>query len=353
MIREYVDDQSRHERSRSRRRWAATASSCRTCTSRTTATSANDVIISQRHAVRRARDDRRPGDHVGLVRGAPVREDRRLRLHRRVLARRQGRAAVREGGGQPDQAVRTEQHRAAAQRLLRGGGARTQAGVPHVLQVGAERVAGASARHGPSSQPFPEVEAFLHFVDDERPREWWCERISASASIGAGALGFHHVRILRDMPGVAFAGFYEANAGARGPGGAELGVPAFPTRRRAARRGGRGDDRRAHAGALRGGQAGAGARQARADREADRHHARPRPTNCWRSPSAPGRSCRSATWSGSIAPIRAALPYVGAPAVHRERPAGAVQSARLRRRRGARPDDPRHRPRAHARGRAA
>ena len=35
-------------------------------------------------------------------------------------------------------------------------------------------------------------------------------------------------------------------------------------------------------------------------------------------------------------------------AVHRERPARAVQSARLRRRGGARPDDPRHRPGAHA-----
>ncbi|HEX8726235.1 MAG TPA: Gfo/Idh/MocA family oxidoreductase, partial [Gemmatimonadaceae bacterium] len=46
--------------------------------------------------------------------------------------------------------------------------------------------------------------------------------------IGAGALGFHHVRILRDMPGVAFAGFYEANGDRAVTVTKELGVPAFP-----------------------------------------------------------------------------------------------------------------------------
>ena len=46
--------------------------------------------------------------------------------------------------------------------------------------------------------------------------------------IGAGALGFHHVRILRDMPGVAFAGFYEANGDRAVHVTKELGVPAFP-----------------------------------------------------------------------------------------------------------------------------
>ena len=46
--------------------------------------------------------------------------------------------------------------------------------------------------------------------------------------IGAGALGFHHVRILRDMPGVAFAGFYEANGDRAVYVTKELGVPAFP-----------------------------------------------------------------------------------------------------------------------------
>ncbi len=47
--------------------------------------------------------------------------------------------------------------------------------------------------------------------------------------IGAGALGFHHVRILRDMPGVAFAGFYEANGDRAVQVTKELGVPSFPS----------------------------------------------------------------------------------------------------------------------------
>jgi predicted dehydrogenase len=47
--------------------------------------------------------------------------------------------------------------------------------------------------------------------------------------VGAGALGFHHVRIMREMPGVAFAGFYEANPERAAHVTKELGVPAFPS----------------------------------------------------------------------------------------------------------------------------
>lgn len=47
--------------------------------------------------------------------------------------------------------------------------------------------------------------------------------------VGAGALGFHHVRIMREMPGVAFAGFYEANAERAAFVAKELGVPALPS----------------------------------------------------------------------------------------------------------------------------
>lgn len=44
---------------------------------------------------------------------------------------------------------------------------------------------------------------------------------------GAGSLGFHHVRILRDMPEFDLAGFYEANAGRAQTVSEELGVRAF------------------------------------------------------------------------------------------------------------------------------
>jgi predicted dehydrogenase len=43
---------------------------------------------------------------------------------------------------------------------------------------------------------------------------------------GAGGLGYHHVRILRDMPGITFVGFYDANADRAATVAAELGVVA-------------------------------------------------------------------------------------------------------------------------------
>ena len=45
--------------------------------------------------------------------------------------------------------------------------------------------------------------------------------------IGAGALGYHHVRILRDVPGAQLVGFYEARAERAAQVASELGVRAF------------------------------------------------------------------------------------------------------------------------------
>ena len=47
--------------------------------------------------------------------------------------------------------------------------------------------------------------------------------------MGAGALGYHHVRILRDVPGARLAGFVEARAERAAAVAAELGVRAYPT----------------------------------------------------------------------------------------------------------------------------
>lgn len=47
--------------------------------------------------------------------------------------------------------------------------------------------------------------------------------------IGAGSLGFHHARLLRGVPGVAFHGFYEANAERAGVVSRELEIQAHPT----------------------------------------------------------------------------------------------------------------------------
>jgi predicted dehydrogenase len=47
--------------------------------------------------------------------------------------------------------------------------------------------------------------------------------------IGAGALGYHHVRILRDVPGAQLIGFHDANASRAEKVSAELGVKSFDT----------------------------------------------------------------------------------------------------------------------------
>jgi predicted dehydrogenase len=47
--------------------------------------------------------------------------------------------------------------------------------------------------------------------------------------IGAGALGFHHTRILRDVPGAQLVGFHDANVERATKVSDELGVKAFPT----------------------------------------------------------------------------------------------------------------------------
>src|SRR5262245_66666320 len=47
--------------------------------------------------------------------------------------------------------------------------------------------------------------------------------------VGVGALGFHHTRILRDVPGARLIGFYDASRERSGKVSAELGVQAFDT----------------------------------------------------------------------------------------------------------------------------
>ena len=47
--------------------------------------------------------------------------------------------------------------------------------------------------------------------------------------VGTGSLGYHHARILREIPGVVIRGFYEANPERAGTVGRELDVRAYPT----------------------------------------------------------------------------------------------------------------------------
>src|SRR3954467_7391593 len=47
--------------------------------------------------------------------------------------------------------------------------------------------------------------------------------------VGAGALGFHHTRILRDVPGAELVGFHESNPERAAKVSADLGVKSFET----------------------------------------------------------------------------------------------------------------------------
>lgn len=47
--------------------------------------------------------------------------------------------------------------------------------------------------------------------------------------IGTGSLGYHHARLLRDVAGVEFRGFFEANEARAGTVAHELGIRAYPS----------------------------------------------------------------------------------------------------------------------------
>lgn len=47
--------------------------------------------------------------------------------------------------------------------------------------------------------------------------------------IGTGSLGYHHARILRDLDGIVFKGFFDANAERAGTVSRELGLRAYPS----------------------------------------------------------------------------------------------------------------------------
>lgn len=46
--------------------------------------------------------------------------------------------------------------------------------------------------------------------------------------VGTGSLGYHHARILRELPGIVFKGFFEANEDRAGTVSRELGIRAYP-----------------------------------------------------------------------------------------------------------------------------
>jgi NAD-dependent oxidoreductase involved in siderophore biosynthesis len=55
-------------------------------------------------------------------------------------------------------------------------------------------------------------------------------RVPRLGVLGVGSLGFHHARILRDLPGISFAGVFDTDAERLAQVSRELGVHAFASR---------------------------------------------------------------------------------------------------------------------------
>ena len=190
------------------------------------------VILVEQRAARGARHGRRQGDHRRAERGAPVREDRpatrfvggcsRISQDVPPYIKAVGNPIKLYGlnsvglqrNNFPEEVVRELKR---AYRLF----FRSELNVSQAK----ERARG-------RAEAVPRGAGAAPLRRGERPRS---RRLSARVRIGvigAGGLGFHHVRILRDLPGSAFAGFYESRPDARRQVAAELGVTAHPTRSR-------------------------------------------------------------------------------------------------------------------------
>src|SRR5262249_49406660 len=145
---------------------------------------------------------------------------------RRPLARAEGRAALSQGRWQSEQAVWAQHGGAPAQRVPAGCGARAQARVPPLLPLGAQRDAGAGARRARAAD-VPRGEALPRIRGRERPRRGDVSGKLKVGVIGAGGLGYHHVRLFRDIAGAELVGFYDARPERRAQVAKELGVRAF------------------------------------------------------------------------------------------------------------------------------
>src|SRR5262249_54061265 len=136
-----------------------------------------------------------------------------------------GRSAVREGRRESDQVVWPQQRRPRAKRYSRRGSPRAQACLQALLQVGAEPHAGARARRRRAASVSRD-HGVSGVLRPQRPRVGGGMTIRVGV-VGAGALGFHHTRILRDVPGATLVGFYDSDSARASTVASELGVKAF------------------------------------------------------------------------------------------------------------------------------
>src|SRR5207247_621562 len=156
-------------------------------------------------------DHRRPRDHLRARAVPSVRADRHLLVRAGRLAGEPGRPAVLQGRWQSGPPLRLE---------LRGPAAR---GVFSRREAGAETRLPAAVQFRYDGES-GDREGARRSAADSRSRKLpqVHRRVAAGGAgvsgppvrvgvIGTGALGFHHARLLRRMPGISFAGIYDKN----------------------------------------------------------------------------------------------------------------------------------------------
>src|SRR5688500_9579100 len=217
-------DQARHGAFCEHRRWTGLpADVVRTPRSRLQNRRLRDSV--ERRAARWTRDDRRQGDPLRNVGGTPVRTHWPPCIHRRLLESVKGHSAISQSGGKPGEAVWPEYRWIAAERDGGGYDQGAQAGIQTVFPLRPQCLAGDRA-HADRARDIPGSEGAYALRRSQRA---WSSDLKAPPRVGvvgAGSLGFHHIRILRDLPGTRFAGFVETRSERAAEVEKELGVRA-------------------------------------------------------------------------------------------------------------------------------
>ena len=135
---------------------------------------AHDCHVGNHTIFGNARDARRPRDGRGLrqrqrvLRRAPVLPRRPARVHRRLLGRHQGRAAVREDGRQPRAHLRPQHDRPGPPRVLAGRDRQAAPRLPPSAALNTSRAL-AQIERDPTLQ-CAEVQYVVEFIRTSKPR---------------------------------------------------------------------------------------------------------------------------------------------------------------------------------------
>src|SRR5690606_31017514 len=133
---------------------------------------------------------------------------------------------IREGIRASDAGHRPEHRRPASARLRQRDAAVDPARTPTAVPVHAERLAGDRAHpRGGRADRRSHAPGAVHREQQARDRDMSAVR---TAVIVVGALGYHHSRIQRELPGSNLVGVHDSNSGRLAEVGTKLDVATFP-----------------------------------------------------------------------------------------------------------------------------